>query len=166
MDLTDFSNYKRLNGGYRYILVAIDSLSCFLCILPLKTKWPTETKRTMIRLFRGGNAPTRIFCDRGGKFYNKTIKEYLARKKVHMYSTFSSVIKASQAEWVIRTLRDRIFWYFRVTGKYCFVSVLPKIVGDYNNTKHRTLGISPSEVTPENELELFNKIYGKPVVPP
>ncbi|XP_064482996.1 uncharacterized protein LOC135395837 [Ornithodoros turicata] len=53
-----------------------------------------------------------------------------------------------------------------VTGKYHFISVLPKIVRDYNNTKHRTLGISPSEVTPENKFELFNKINGKPVVPP
>ncbi|XP_064461741.1 uncharacterized protein LOC135371697 [Ornithodoros turicata] len=82
-----------------------------------------------------------------------------------MYSTFSPVIKASQAEQVICTLRNRIFRYFRVTGKYHFVSTLLKIVPDYNNTKHRTLGISPSEVMPENELELFTKINGKPVVP-
>ncbi|XP_064466193.1 uncharacterized protein LOC135377590 [Ornithodoros turicata] len=43
--------------------------------------------------------------------------------------------------------------------------MLPKIVRNYNNTKHRTLGISLSEVTHENELELFNKINGKAVVP-
>ncbi|XP_064488314.1 uncharacterized protein LOC135400402 [Ornithodoros turicata] len=82
-----------------------------------------------------------------------------------MYSTLSPVIKASQAERVIHTLRDRIFSWFRVTGKYHFVSALPEIVRDYKNTKHRTLGISPFEVTPENELGLFNKINGKPVVP-
>ncbi|XP_064475398.1 uncharacterized protein LOC135389263 [Ornithodoros turicata] len=165
MDLADFSKSENFNGGYRTILVAIDSLSRFLRTLLLKTKRPAEIKRAMIRLFRGGNAHTRIFCDRGGEFYNKIVKEYLSRKKVHMYSTFSPVVKASQAERVIRTLRDRIFRYFRVTGKYHFVSVLPKIMRDYNNTKHRTLGISPSEVTPENELELFNKINGKPIVP-
>ncbi|XP_064483005.1 uncharacterized protein LOC135395846 [Ornithodoros turicata] len=165
MDLTDFSKYKRFNGGYRYILVAIDSLCRFLRTLLLKTKRPAEMKRATIRLFWEGNASIRIFCDRGGELYKETFKKHLARKKVFMYSTFSPVTKASQAERVTRTLHDRIFHYFRVTGKYHFVSVLPKIVRDYHNTKHRTLGISPSEVTPETKLELFNKINGKPVIP-
>ncbi|XP_064480319.1 uncharacterized protein LOC135393906 [Ornithodoros turicata] len=164
MDLADFSKYKRFNGGYHYILVAIDFLFHFLRTLPLKMKCPAEMIGAMIRLFRRGNVLTRIFCDRGGEFYNKTVKKYLSRKKVHIYSIFSPVIKASQAERVIRTLRDRIFRYFRVTGKYHFICALPKIVRDINNTKHRTLGISPSEITPKNKLALFNKINGKPVV--
>ncbi|XP_064469098.1 uncharacterized protein LOC135383643 [Ornithodoros turicata] len=113
------------------------------------------------------------------EYYNKTVKEYLAKKKVFMYSTFSRMVKASQVK--VSVVLQVVLPRFRVTGKYNFVSALLKIVQhhytkttqltncnnntNYNNTKDRTLGISPSEVTPENELGLFNKVNEKPVVP-
>lgn len=164
IDLADFSKYKRFNGGYRYVLVAIDSLSRFARVAPLKTKRPLEVKKALMRLFRGGNIPYKILSDEGGEFKNSTVKDYLQRKKIHHYSTFTGV-KASQAERFIRTLRDRVFRYFRVTGKYHYVSALPRIVQDYNHSKHRTIGMSPAEVNAENEMSVFNKVNGKPVVP-
>ena len=61
-----------------------------------------------------------------------------------MYSTYSTV-KACVVERFNRTLKEKMFRQFTVRGSYEWVSILPELMNNYNNSKHRTIGISPKQ---------------------
>lgn len=68
-------------------------------------------------------------------------------------------MKASIAERVIRTLKERLFKYFTAHGTYKWIDILPQIVDEYNNTKHRTIKMKPVNVTKKNESQLLKSVY-------
>ncbi|KAK5650775.1 hypothetical protein RI129_001804 [Pyrocoelia pectoralis] len=62
---------------------------------------------------------------------------------------------------------------FSMRGKYKWIDILASATNDYNNRKHRTIGMRPSEVTADTTLKaythvkLFNKTHhmkGDPVL--
>lgn len=161
MDLVDFSKYKRFNKGYRYVLVVVDSLSRYVRALPLKKKRPEEVKRALARMFRDdGVKPRRIFSDKGGEFHSRLLRTYFLKNKIHHYSNYSPY-KASQCERFNRTLRERIFRHFRSSGSFRYLSVLPRIIQDYNSTRHTVTGIAPRDVNKENEVDIFIRVNAK-----
>ena len=54
---------------------------------------------------------------------------------------------ANFAERVIQTLKKSLWGYMRAKKNYRYIDVLKDIVHSYNNTKHRTTDMKPSEVT-------------------
>lgn len=58
-----------------------------------------------------------------------------------------------------RTLKGKIYKYFRENLTYDWVSILQDVIDSYNNTIHSFLHIPPSSVTKDNEQELYEKLY-------
>ena len=56
-------------------------------------------------------------------------------------------MKANFAERVIQTLKKSLWGYMCAKKNYRYINVLKDIVHSYNNTKHRTTDMKPSEVT-------------------
>ncbi len=50
---------------------------------------------------------------------------------------------------------------FSQQGNYKWLNVLPDLVKSYNNTKHRTIGIKPKDVTAKNEAQISQRISHK-----
>ena len=72
----------------------------------------------------------------------------------------ASSVKASMAERLIRTLKERIWRHFCHTGKKRWVDVLDDIVYSYNHTRHRTIGRCPADVNKSNETIVWQYVYG------
>lgn len=68
-------------------------------------------------------------------------------------------MKASMAERVIRTIKEKLYRAFSLNGKYHWLSILDQITDDYNNRKHSTTGMRPSDVTKDKEKQLLNSVY-------
>ena len=51
LDLVDLSKLARENGGYKFILSAVDVLSKYGWLLPLKSKHGEEVKVALTKLF-------------------------------------------------------------------------------------------------------------------
>ncbi|KAJ8911885.1 hypothetical protein NQ315_012299 [Exocentrus adspersus] len=81
-------------------------------------------------------------------------RKLLADLKINHYSTYSN-LKASVVERVNRTLKNLMWKQFSLQGNYKWLST------KYNNTRHRTIKMKPSEVNNENELILLEEVYGK-----
>lgn len=156
-DLVEMIPYAKENNGYKYILITINCFSKFVWASPLKSKAGSEVAQAMEKVFTK-QCPKNLQTDMGGEFFNKHFEKLTKKYKVNHYSVFSEK-KASIVERVNRTLKNLMWKEFSMQGNYCWINLLKQIVKKYNNTKHRTIGMRPSEVTKKNEQELLKTAY-------
>jgi hypothetical protein len=153
---TEMQPYAKLNKGFRYILVVIDCYSKFVWVEPLKDKTGPTVARAMERILtRATYIPKNLQSDQGTEFYNNIFKKLMTKYNINHYSTFSTM-KAAIAERVIRTLKNMIYKHFSLEGKHVWFKHIHSLVGQYNNRTHRTIGMAPSEVTPETILNAYD----------
>ena len=81
--------------------------------------------------------PSKIWVDKGSKFYNSSFKKLLKDNDIKMYSIHNEE-KSVVAERFIRTLKTKIYKYMTNVSKKVYTDRLDDIVGEYNNTYHRT----------------------------
>lgn len=158
-DLADMSLYSRENSGHKFILIVINCFSKFVWAIPLKSKSGVEVSNAMEKILKK-HCPDNLQTDMGGEFFNKDFKNLTKKYNVNHYSSYSEK-KASIVERVIRTLKQRMWKEFNMQGNYSWVKLLKEITKKYNNTKHRTIGMKPSEVTEENEQKLLKTVYNR-----
>jgi hypothetical protein len=166
IDLLDFSKvrYTRVNSGFKFILCVIDVFSKKLWTFPLRTKSATSVYNAMIRLLLPvQQRPQKIQADQGTEFFNQHFRTLLERfrPRIILYNTWTDK-KASVVERVQRTLRNRLGKYWEHTGTKRWVDVLPRITQSYNNSFHRSIGMTPNEVTPANEGLVRRRLYPLP----
>jgi len=76
-----------------------------------------------------------------------------------MYSTFS-VLKASIVERVNHSIKERMFKEFTSRGSRAWVTILSKLIDDYNNSIHRTIGMTTMEAD-SNPTRVKIKYYAE-----
>lgn len=158
-DLAEMGNYSRENRKNRYILVVIDCFSKFVWAKPIKNKSGPEVTQAMDEIFKESKRTCKnLNTDQGTEFYNVYFKNLMKKYNVNHYSTYS-VKKAAIVERVIRTLKERLYKYFSLNGSYRWIDILSDIVKDYNNRRHRTIGMKPCDVTKSNEKQILNSVY-------
>ncbi|XP_060861899.1 uncharacterized protein LOC132938935 [Metopolophium dirhodum] len=140
-DLVEMIPYSKVNGGYKYILVVIDCFTKFSWAKPLKSKTGKEVTSAMATILVE-RSPKLLQLDNGKEFYNTTFDALMSKYGIHKYSTFS-ILKASIAERMNRTLKGRMYKEFTARGSREWVSILPKLLDEYNNSPHRTIGMTP-----------------------
>lgn len=159
-DLAQLDQYFRENRGYKYILVVIDCFSKYLWTKPIKTKSAQDVTKAMESILKtSGRIPKKIVSDNGKEYYNAQFQRVMKKYSIHHYSTFSS-LKASIAERVIRTLKEKLFRLFTLNGNHKWIDLLKDITNSYNNTKHSTIKMKPVNVSKKNEKSLLNMVYG------
>jgi len=124
---------------------------------------PNKTASVVTRaldkiLSRSGGLPRRINVDRGNEFLNRTMQSYLKKKGIDIFWTYSP-LKSVIIERFIRTLFQKIQRYMTHNNTRRFVNKLDDFERLYNNSYHRSIKMAPSEVTKENEQEVYNNIY-------
>ena len=72
-------------------------------------------------------------------------------------------MKAAVVERFLRTLKGRMWRYFTQHNTRRYVECLPKLVKSYNNTFHRTIGMTPNEAskTKNENLVLHRLLKGR-----
>lgn len=157
-DLIEVIPYSRINKGYKYILTFIN---CFTKVadaepLPNKTgKTVTEAMERVIK--RNKNSIKHLQTDEGKEYYNKFFAELMNKYGINHYSTRSEV-KAAIIERFNRTLKNAMYKLFSYRGTYTWYDILPKLINDYNNKFHRTIGMKPVEVNEYNIEDVLNNI--------
>lgn len=156
-DLGQLDLYAKFNKNYKYILTVIDCFSKFLWMKPLKTKSGEEVATAFESILQN-RKPHNLQTDQGKEFFNTNFKELMVKYNINHYNTYSCK-KASIAERVLRTIKERLFKYFSLSGSYRWIDVLPSIVYDYNHTKHKTINKKPIFVNKNNENEVLKYAY-------
>ena len=177
-DLMDMQRFASVNKGYKYILVVLDVFSRFAWARPLKNKTGKETAAALQDIFSQGRIPEKMWTDKGKEFFNKNVRYVLYGPAFHnkdvsgtlkannieLYSTQNEP-KAMIDERFIRTLRGKIESNYILTNSTVWYDILPYIIHEYNTSKHRTIGMSPTEACkPENYSTVFGSQFKKKVV--
>lgn len=159
-DLIDMQSVSKINGGYNYILAVIDTFSKYAWTIPLKNKNKDSVSEAFQSLLQKGRIPKNLQTDQGTEFYNNKFKIILNLHNINHYSTYSTK-KASIVERFIRTIKNKIYKEFSLQGSYKWKDeLLDKVIKIYNNSVHRTIGMSPAQVG-DNNKDLILKRYNE-----
>jgi hypothetical protein len=158
-DLCDLSKLSRFNGGYKFLLTVIDVFSRYAFVRPLTNKTGLEVSKALDDIFyTEQRKPFKIGIDQGTVFYNRNVMALLNKNKITLYSIYSEV-KMAIVERFNRTLKSKMWKYFTRHNTEKYIDILKDLVSAYNHTKHRTIGMTPSQVNKSNEYELWKHLY-------
>lgn len=142
-DLVEMISYSKKNKGYKYILCVIDCFTKYAWAIPLKSKTGKEVSNAMFKIL-STRSPKLLQIDNGKEFYNTSFDSLLSKYNVKKYSTYSTT-KACIVERFNRTLKEKMFREFTARGTHNWLDILKTIMGDYNNSNHRTIGLTPTQ---------------------
>ena len=159
-DLVDMLKFSKWNKGYKYLLMVIDVFSKYGWIITLKDKKGESIMNAFKTIFKEGRKPQYLWVDKGKEFYNKDLKDLLEKHNIQMYSTENEE-KSSVVERWNRTIKSKMWKQFTVQGNTQYLDILPKILKQYNNTRHSSIKMAPTEASKKkNEGIVYFNLYG------
>lgn len=157
-DLLDMSWFKETNDGVRFLLTVTDVLSRYAWVVPLTDKSGQVVKKAMKSIFKSGRVPVKLQTDQGKEFLNSKFNSIMEKFNVHHFTTKDDQVKCAIVERFNRTLRERIYRYMYWKQSDRYLDALPDIVNSYNNSFHRSIKMSPAEVTTDNEPTVLKNL--------
>ena len=160
-DLIEYPKLKVINKGFVYILLLIDCFTKQIYIAPMKKKDKTHAATAFESIFRSFDEfPKNLITDGGKEFFNSSVAKIFQNYGINHYKTPTKTKwKASMAERVIRTIKNRLQKYFIQNKKQIWIDVIHQIAKNYNSTPHSAHGLPPLDVTDDNRDEVYKKLY-------
>ena len=160
-DLIEYPKLKVINKGFVYILLLIDCFTKQIYIAPMKKKDKTHAATAFESIFRSFDEfPKNLITDGGKEFFNSSVAKIFQNYGINHYKTPTKTKwKASMAERVIRTIKNRLQKYFIQNKKQIWINVIHQIAKNYNSTPHSAHGLPPLDVTDDNRDEVYKKLY-------
>ncbi|PFX19624.1 putative uncharacterized transposon-derived protein F54H12.3 [Stylophora pistillata] len=158
-DLVEMQKFSKWIEGFRFLLMVLDVFSKYGWTVPLKNKKGESVAQEFKKIFFERRKPKLLSVDKGSEYYNKDVKDLMKSKGVEMYSTENEE-KSSVCERWNRTIKTKMWKQFSIQNNTKYLDILPKIVEKYNNTKHRSIGMTPVEASKKkNESDVYLKLY-------
>ena len=152
---------SKFNKGIRFLLCVIDIYSKYAWVVPLKDKKGVTIVNAFPKiLVDSKREPNKIWVDKGREFYNKSIKSWLEKNNIEMYSTDNEE-KSVLAERFIRTLKTKTYKYITSVSKNVYIDKLDDIVDEYNNTYHGTIKMKPVDVKDTTYIHFGKEVNNK-----
>ena len=157
-DILVLDKLAKYNKGIKYLAVFIDLFSRKLWVEPLKKKTPDAMVQAMKKIFKKGRKPDFMRTDQDKAYTAKTTQKFFKTENIKHFVAYN-LYHANYSERCIRTLKGKIFKYFTKHQTNKYIDHLQDFVDSYNNSKHSFLKMAPNQVTPENQQEIYEKLY-------
>ena len=136
----------------------IDILSKYAWVVPLNDKKGVSIFDTFQKVLdKSKRKPKKIWVDKGSEFYNNTFKEWLKDNNIEMYSVLNEG-KSVVAERFIRILKTKIYKHMTSVSKNVYIYKFDDIVGEYNNTYHRTIKMKLVDVKDNTYIDFKKEV--------
>ena len=149
VDLADMQSLSKYNKGIKYLLCAINLISKYAWVVPLKDKIGISIVNAFQKIASKGRKPNKIWVDKGSEFENYLFKRVLKKINIKMYSIYNQG-KSVVAEKFIRALKNKIYKHMTAVLNNFYCDVLDDIIKKYNNKVHRTIKMKPIDVTSDS----------------
>ena len=105
--------------------------------------------------------PLKLESDRGSEWYNSVFQNFSKVKNIHRYSRYTDK-GPSIAERVFRTIRNLLKKPVFLAGIADWLSELPSVIKQYNNTIHHSIKIKPIDASKKsNENIVYSNLKDK-----
>ena len=149
---------SKFNKGFRFLLSVIDIYSKYAWVVPLNDKKGVSFVNAFQSILNKSNRkPNKIWVDKGSKFYNRSMKSWLEKNGIEMYSAHNEG-KSVVAERFIRTIKNKICKHTTSISKNVCIDKLDDIVNKYNNTKHRATKMKPIDVKDNTYIDFGKEV--------
>ena len=118
--LADMQLISKFNKGIRFLLCVIDIFSKYASVIPLKDKngvYITNAFQCILNDSKKKKT-NKIWVDKRSKFYSRSVKSWLEKSDIKMYSTHNEG-KSVVAERFIRILKNKIYKHMNSLIKMC-----------------------------------------------
>ena len=157
-DLADMQLISKFNKGFRFLLCAIDIFSKYAWVVPLKDKKGVSIVNAVQSILKRYNRkPNKIWVDKGVEFYNRSMKSWLEKNDIVMYST-NNERKSVVAERFISTIKSKIYKYMTPISKNVYIDKLDDIVDEYNNIYNRKIKMKPFDVKDNTYIDFGKEV--------
>jgi hypothetical protein len=146
----DVSNLAQFNVGAdgapkRYLFNVIDVFSKYAFSVPVSDKTGTSMTDALKQIITSTERkPNKIWTDHGSEFFNKKFEQFLEQNNIKKYVTGNEG-KSVVVERFNRTLNEKIHKHMTAKNTNRYIDDLSQIVSEYNNTKHRTIKMTPKK---------------------
>ena len=173
IDLADMQQLSEFNQGITFLFVAVDTLSRFVWVVPLKRKTAAACRQALIDViegnkrgppvlkprFCGGSRPVspnpeKIWVDKGREFARE-FANFCQQSGIHLYSTCSET-KSVFAERNIRSIKAVIFKYLHENNTEVYHEQLQAFVDIINSRINRVTKLAPNHVKKSDESFLVS----------
>lgn len=158
LDLLSMEHFAADNGGVKFLLNVIDQFSRFAFSEPLLSKSPKDVQKSFAKICSKCPFTIQSIYADDGKEWKGEMGRFLDEKNIKIIVA-TSWVKASIIERFQKTLKLRIVKYMRQQHSYEYVSALPNIVNNINNSVNRTLQMAPASIQFSNQHVLYNRLY-------
>ena len=111
-------------------------------------------------LDKSNRKPNEMWADKGSEFYNKSMKSWLERNDIEMYSTLNED-KSVVAERFIRTFKNKTYKYMTSVSQNVCVDKLNDIVNECYNTYDKTINIKPVDIKSNKYVNSSKEVNDK-----
>ena len=148
VDLAYVDKLSKHNKGTKYLLVAVDVLSRYLRVEPLKNKGAEECATAFAKMIRK-KQPEKVWTDKGTEFKG-AFKKLCEKRGIATYTTQSET-KSAFAERNIRSLKSIIYKYLEDKWTWIYIDKLPDFVNTINSRVNRVTKLAPNKVFKKHE---------------
>ena len=154
-DLADMQRIAKHNGGMKYLLTVNDVFFKFTWAVPVHSKEAQAITVAFRQVLTIANPrhPKRLQTDKSKEFFNSNFKTLMKRHGIQHFASKSEQ-KAAVVERFNRTIKTRIWTYLSYRGTVRWVVIIQDLVDAYNNSRHRFIGMSPTDVQKKDENRL------------
>ena len=153
IDLAYVDKLAKYNKDIKYLLVAVDCMSRYLCVQPLKSKYATTTAEALNQMIKT-EKPKKIWVDKGTEFKG-SFKTLCEKKGIKTYTTESEK-KSAFDERNIRSLKNLIYKYLEDKWTYSYIGNLQDFVNTINSRTNRVIKLAPYKVTKKDVSRLIS----------
>ena len=137
---------SKFNIGFRFLLCAIDIYRKYALVISLKDKKGVAITNSFQKILDESNRkPNKIWVDKGSEFYNRSMKSWLEKNAIEMYSAHNEG-KSVVAERFIKILKNKFYKYVTSVSENVYIDKLDDIVNKYSNRYHSTIKMKPVDV--------------------
>ena len=110
---------SKFNKGIRFLLYVIDILSKNRWVFPLKDKKGITVTNVFQKILDESNRkPNKICVDKGSEFYNRSMKSWIEKNDIEIYSTDNAGKSVVPERF---TLKNKIYKYITSISKKCIL---------------------------------------------
>ena len=134
-------------------MVAVDVLSRYLRVEPLKNKGAEECATAFAKMIRK-KQPEKVWSDKGTEFKG-AFKKLCEKLAIATYTTQSET-KSAFAERNIRSLKSVIYKYLEDKWTWIYIDKLPAFVNTINSRVNRVTKLAPNKVYKKHDPILIS----------